>query len=112
MGVPQRTQKLFGSTEVHRVTSSLPIRDGAEVLCGDRRFVIRQVLGFDTVVAEDAETGRPERLAIAEIRAMRQRTGLGARPQSGGTGRSRLGGSAPPARAQSSPSEPVPATAT
>jgi putative transposase len=49
------------------MTSRLALQNGSEVLCADRRFVIRQVLGFDTVVAEDAETGQLERLAIAEL---------------------------------------------
>lgn len=49
------------------MTSRLPVRDGVEVVWSDRRIVIRQVLGFDTVVAEDAATGQLERLAIAEL---------------------------------------------
>lgn len=51
-----------------RSTSSLPIKHGAEVECDGRRFVIRQVLGFDAVVAQDSETGELERLAIADLR--------------------------------------------
>lgn len=52
------------------MTPSLPIKHGAEVDCGGRRFVIRQVLGFETVVAQDSETGELERLAIADLRPM------------------------------------------
>ena len=54
------------------MTSSLSITEGTEVQCGDRCFVIRQVLGFDTVVAEDAETGALERLGVADLRRCRR----------------------------------------
>ena len=50
------------------MTLSLAIKDGAEVQCGDRRFIIHQVLGFDAVVAQDPGTGELERLAIADLR--------------------------------------------
>jgi hypothetical protein len=36
--------------------SGLSIKDGAEVECGGRRFVIMQRIGFDFVVARDIET--------------------------------------------------------
>ncbi len=41
---------------------------GNEVRVGDRRFVITHVLGFDAVMAQDMATGRPERLAVADLR--------------------------------------------
>jgi hypothetical protein len=31
------------------------IKDGAEVECGGRRFIIMQLIGFDFVVARDIE---------------------------------------------------------
>ena len=47
--------------------SGLLLQDGAEVESGGRRFVIMQLLGFDLVVARDAETHELRRLAVVEL---------------------------------------------
>jgi putative transposase len=49
--------------------SNLAIKPGGEVDYGERRFVIMQVLSFETVVARDVETSELERLPIAGLRA-------------------------------------------
>jgi hypothetical protein len=38
--------------------SGLSIKDGAEVECRGRRFIIMQLIGFDFVVARDMEAVR------------------------------------------------------
>ena len=48
--------------------SNLAVKPGSEVEYGERRFVIMQVIGFETVVARDVESGELERLAIADLR--------------------------------------------
>jgi putative transposase len=53
----------------------LSVREGTKVRCGNRRFVIRQVLGFGIVIAEDAETGALERLGIADLRPLAAEAG-------------------------------------
>jgi hypothetical protein len=47
--------------------SGLSIKDGAEVECGGRRFIIMQLIGFDFVVARDIETDDLERLAVVDL---------------------------------------------
>jgi hypothetical protein len=47
--------------------SGLSIKDGAEVECGGRRFIIMQLIGFDFVVACDIETDDLVRLAVADL---------------------------------------------
>jgi hypothetical protein len=48
--------------------SNLAIKPGSEVVYGERRFVIMQVISFEAVVARDVETDELERLAIADLR--------------------------------------------
>jgi transposase len=50
-----------------RPVSGLSIKDGAEVECGARRFVIMQLIGFDFVVARDIETDELVRLAVVDL---------------------------------------------
>jgi hypothetical protein len=47
--------------------SGLSIKDGAEVECGGRRFIIMQLIGFDFVVARDIETDDLVRLAVVDL---------------------------------------------
>ena len=47
--------------------SGLSIKDGAEVECGGRRFIIMQRVGFDFVVARDIETDDLVRLAVVDL---------------------------------------------
>jgi len=47
--------------------SGLSIKDGAEVECGGRRFIIMQLIGFDFVVARDIETDDVVRLAVVDL---------------------------------------------
>jgi hypothetical protein len=53
--------------------SGLSIKDGAEVECGGRRFIIMQLIGFDFVVARDIETDDLVRLAVVDPTPSRQR---------------------------------------
>jgi hypothetical protein len=50
-----------------RPVSGLSIKDGAEVECGGRRFIIMQLIGFDFVVARDIETDELVRLAVVDL---------------------------------------------
>jgi putative transposase len=47
--------------------SGLSIKDGAEVECGGRRFIIMQLIGFDFVVARDIESDELVRLAVVDL---------------------------------------------
>ena len=47
--------------------SGLSIKDGAEVECGGRRFIIMQLIGFVFVVARDIETDDLVRLAVVDL---------------------------------------------
>jgi hypothetical protein len=47
--------------------SGLSIKDGVEVECGGRRFIIMQRVGFDFVVASDVETDDLVRLAVVDL---------------------------------------------
>jgi hypothetical protein len=47
--------------------SGLSIKDGAEVECSGRRFIIMQPVGFDFVVARDVETDDLFRLAVVDL---------------------------------------------
>jgi hypothetical protein len=47
--------------------SGLSIKDGTEVECGGRRFIIMQLIGFDFVVARDIETDDLVRLAVVDL---------------------------------------------
>jgi hypothetical protein len=47
--------------------SGLSIKDGAEVECGGRRFIIMQLIGFEFVVARDIETDDLVRLAVVDL---------------------------------------------
>jgi hypothetical protein len=51
--------------------SGLSIKDGAEVQCGGRRFIIMQLIGFDFVVARDFETDDMVRLAVVDLNPSR-----------------------------------------
>ncbi len=47
--------------------SGLSIKDGAEVECGGRCFIIMQLIGFDFVVARNIETDDLVRLAVVDL---------------------------------------------